>query len=303
MDLHPFDLQIQTTASDGKHTPAECVRMAKENGLTTVAITDHDTVAGVEEAIRAGAKIGLHVIPGIELSVEDHHIHLLGLGIDTTHQELQEILKEFATSRVRRAQEIVRRFVAAGFKVTWEDVMAQARDAVVTRPHIVEAILKHEENKPLLGGVSTKHDFFGKFFSEGSPYSVEHSNISARDAIHLIHSAGGIAVWSHPPVPAFPTSCRDLELFLQKLVSWGLDGIEALGPSLTESNAACLDRLWKQYDLIRTGGSDFHESLEPHQSSWPRSASRIGEFPTYGYSTDGIIEGVVGVIRDQQKKY
>ncbi len=301
MDIHDFDFQIQTTASDGKQAPSECVRMAKENGCRVIAITDHDTVAGVREALQAGRELGIDVIPGIELSVEDNQIHLLGLGVDPGNPELLVATGEFAVSRELRAKEMVRRFAADGFVVSWENVMSEAKGAVVARPHIVDAILKRSENQKRLGGVSTKMEFFQKFFSDGSPYYVEHANISARDAIGLVRRAGGIAVWSHPPVPSFLEDCRGLEDFLKELIQYGLDGIEALGPSLTESMTCCLDTLASRYHLIRTGGSDFHEQQAPTKKAWPRSAVTIGEFPTYGFATVGIPEGVLRAIDDRHR--
>ena len=298
--MYDFDLQIQTTASDGKHTPTECVRMAKENGCRTIAITDHDTVTGVAEAMREGEKLGVKIIPGIEITAEDHHMHILGFGIDIYQESLLKLLDTFVVARRERAKEMVERLRADGFSVTWDDVLAESHGAVVGRPHIVDAILKRPENKQRLGGVSTKNDFFKQFFTDTSKYYVHHANISAEDTIRLIHDAGGVAIWSHPPIPQFSGKCREMEIFLRDLIGWGVDGVEALGPSLTADDAACLDRLANEYHLLRTAGSDFHEVSSPSDKLWPRSAATIGEYPIYGYSTEGIVEALERAIGDRR---
>lgn len=299
MELHSFDFQIQTTASDGKHSSAECVRMAKQNGLHTIAITDHDTVAGVAEAMAEGEKLGVKVIPGIEISADEHHMHILGFGVDIHNPLLLASLAKSTAARRERAKEMVGRLAADGFSITWADVMAEAKGDVIARPHIVEAILKHPENKQKLGGVTTKGEFFKQFFGDNSKYYVYHPNISAKDAIHMIHDAGGIAIWSHPPIPDFLGKCQELEDFLKDLMGWGLDGLEAIGPFLTASDAECLDDLAKHYKLLCTAGSDFHEVADPGDKPWPRSAATIGEFPTYGYSLEGIVEGLLVAIRER----
>ena len=290
MELNPFDLQIQTTASDGKHTPTECVRMAKENGVTTIAITDHDTIGGVAEAVAAGEQYGVEVIPGIEITAQDHNIHILGFGIDTEYPPLVAALAESAQGRLRGAEEMVRRLQADGFVVPWEDVLAKVKGAVVTRPHIVDVILERPENRSKLGNVTTRDGFFREYFSDDSKYYVQRSHISAKDAIVLIHDAGGVAVWSHPPIPDFWEDCAGIAIFLGELVSSGLDGVELFGSTITEPMMQCLEGLVMRYELLITGGSDFHYRYDPEGKPWPRSATTIGEYPTYGRSLDGILE-------------
>lgn len=290
--MNQLDLQIQTTASDGKHTPAECVRMAKENGVRTIAITDHDTVAGVAEALRAGEETGVRVIPGIEMSVQDHGMHLLGLGIDTEDATLRAALARASESRTNAAKEMVRRFQGGGFAVEWNDVLREAGDAIITRPHIVAAIMKRSENASKLAGVATKHDFFEKYFSDQSPFYVRGSQVTAKQAIALVRGASGVAVWSHPPVPEFVGKCAELEAFLRELIGWGLDGIELFGPALTDADFSCLEELTRRYGLLCTAGSDFHEASAASGKAWPRSASAVGDFPTFGRSLGGILEAL-----------
>ena len=288
--FNPIDLQIQTTASDGKHAPAECVKMAKQNGVHRIAITDHDTVAGVPEALAAGKDFGVRVIPGIEISIQEHGMHLLGLGIDIENAALLDALRKAGENRIAAAKQMVENFQKDGFAVSWEDVLREAGpSAVIARPHIVSAIMKRLENQERLQGVSTKHEFFQKFFQDTSPYYVRASTFTPAGAIELVHGAGGVAIWSHPPVPEFVGDCPALEAFLKELIGYGLDGLELFSPSHTEADAACLEELAGRHALLRTAGSDFHEAYDAAEKPWPRTAATIGEFPTYGRPLDGIL--------------
>lgn len=297
MDIHPIDLQVQTTASDGKHSPAECVRMAKQNGVHVMAITDHDTVAGVAEATAAGQALGVRIIAGVEISIAEPSMHLLGLGIDPAHIPLCTALNQAAENRVAAAKQMVEKFRQGGFAVDWVDVAAEAGSAaVVARPHIVGAIMKRPENAAKLEGITTKHEFFQKYFGDDSPYYVRASSLAPADAIVLIHGAGGIAVWSHPPIPGLVGQCAALEERLSMLRGFGLDGLELFGPFLTEADFHCLEGLVDRYHLLATAGSDFHEALPLTEALWPRSATTIGDYPTYGRSLAGIIPALDAVL-------
>lgn len=288
--MNTFDLQIQTTASDGKHSPRECVKMAKERGLRTIAITDHDTVGGVEEATLAGAEFGIRVVPGIEMSVEENDSHILGYGIDIANEALLGELEKFRHGRIEGAKKMVENLRQGGFDVEWEDVLRQATGGVVARPHIARAILARPENKEKLGPVSNVHEFIEKFLSNESPNFVRRAHISAKDAIALIHGAGGVAVWSHPAIH-FHENYEGLESFLKELTGWGIDGAEAFNPSHTEDDAEFLEGLIKKYNILRTAGSDFHEAGEhtADSKSGLHSARFVGDYETYGFSTEDVM--------------
>lgn len=293
--MNAFDLQIHTTASDGRHSPAECVKMAKQNGLHTIAITDHDTVAGVTEGVAAGRELGVRVIPGIETSAEEHDIHILGLGIDVNNKELLAALQEFAEGREQGARRMVENFKSAGFAIDWDDVSAEATGAVVGRPHIARAIFKRPENAEKLKATPTMSEFFDAYLSESSPLYVRRAHIPARGAIALIRAAGGVAVWSHPPVPDFAGDCTGLEEFLRTLVSAGLDGVEVFNPAHAEADVQCLGRLAERHRLVASAGSDFHEARSA-DDSWPH-ARTVGDFPTYGRALDGILPALDEAMR------
>lgn len=216
-------------------------------------------------------------------------MHLLGLGIAVDYPPLAAALTTAAAGRLRSAEEMVRRLQADGFVVPWEEVLAKVSGAVVTRPHIVDVILARPENRERLGTITTRDGFFREYFSDSSTYYVQRSHISAKDAIALIHGAGGVAVWSHPPFPNFGEDCAGMTAFLGELLSCGLDGVELFGSTVVEAMVQCLEELVVRHTLLVTGGSDFHYRYDPEGKPWPRSAATIGEFPTYGRDTSAIV--------------
>ena len=288
--MNTIDLQIQSTASDGKHSPTEIVAMAKELNLGVIAMTDHDTVGGVQEALDAASGVGVRVIPGIEMSAEEHGLHVLGYGINHRDGNLLKELEGFKQGRIDGAKQMVENLKRAGFVVDWHDVEREATGSVFARPHLARAILKRPENKQKLGTISNTHDFIEMFLSNESPLYVHRSHISVNNAIALIHSAGGVAVWSHPAIH-FRENYEALEKFLQEMVGWGINGLEVFNPSHTEDDAEFLQCLCAKYRLLRTAGSDFHEKAE-HKAdpiSGLHSARFLGDFETHGFLIDDII--------------
>ncbi len=287
--MNTFDLQIQSTVSDGKHTPREILEMAKERGLSVISLTDHDTVAGVPEILDAAKDSEVRVIPGIELSVEEHGAHILGYGLDHENRALLASLEESRRGREAGARQMVENLKRAGFFVEWDDVVREATGAVVARPHLARAVLNRPENREKLGGITTVYDFIQKYLTDESPLYVKRTHISAKDAIALIHNAGGVAVWSHPAVH-FSDNYEGLERFFKELIGWGLDGLEVCNPSHDEDDAEFLQSLSAKYDLLRTAGSDFHEKgSSPRIAGEKHSATQLGDYETYGLPTEDII--------------
>lgn len=290
MSQNTFDLQIQSTASDGKSTPREIVKMAEERGVKIMALTDHDTIGGVEEALAAGEELGVRVIPGIEMSVEEHDCHILGYGIDYKNETLLAELEKFKQGRIEGAKKMVENMRNAGFAIEWEDVVREATGGVVARPHIARAILKRPENKEKLGSISTMHDFIETYLRNDSPNFVRRSHISAKDAIALLNHAGGIGVWSHPAIH-FREDYEGLENFLKELISWGIRGIEVFNPSHTEDDVEFLESMRIKHNLLRTAGSDFHEAgTHVRSEQGLHSAEFIGDYETYGFFTEDILQ-------------
>lgn len=310
--MNTIDLQIQTTFSDGKHSPRECVKMAKDSGLGVIAITDHDTVDGVPEALAAGGEFGVRIIPGIEISVKDRGAHILGFGIDHQDQKVREYSEWAKQSRIEGAQKMVENLKKAGFTVEWEDVLKEATGGVVARPHISRAVLARPENKEKLGGIYTVHEFIEKFLGDESPYAVKRAHISAQGAVDLIHRAGGVAIWSHPAIHFRGSEdggadYEGLENFLKELIGWGVEGVEVFTPSHTEDDVEFLLGLAEKYKLLKTSGSDFHETGQGKKAVPTlqgvvelRSAENVGDYPTYGFSTEGILEALDEAIKKRR---
>lgn len=314
MSVNTIDLQTHSTISDGILTPFEVVKMASDHNIKVMSLTDHDTVDGIEEALRAGEEFGVRVIPGIEISAEEHGIHILGYGVDYKNAELLVAFKEAKQSRLEGAKKMVENLKRSGFTVEWEDVLKEAAGAaLVVRPHIARAVLNRPENKEKLKGISSPGDFIEAHLSDASPNYVKRAHIGAEAAIKLINRAGGVAVWSHPLLPDFhPVRSQmpqasavpplaeqtsngvkegegrqeELEKFLQQLVGWGMQGLEVFSSSNAEDDVEFLVGLAAKYKLLQTAGSDFHEGGDSHGS---RHAISVGGYNTYGFSTEDIV--------------
>jgi predicted metal-dependent phosphoesterase TrpH len=241
-----IDLHLHTTASDGQHTPAELIRLVRQQHLDVIAITDHDTTDAIREATRTAAAQPI-ILPGIELSAEDEagDVHMLGYHLKIDHPPLQAKLSEFRDLRENRGRRIVERLGELGLPVAWERVEAIADGAGIGRPHIARAMVE-------AGYVGTVRAAFDRYLYNGGPAYVSRYRLSPEDAIALIHDAGGAAVLAHPGLLA------DYRAMVQRLVPAGLDGVEVWHPENNETVRLNLRALAAEHHLIMTGGSDFH---------------------------------------------
>ena len=243
------DLHMHSTASDGSRAPADVVGAAKAAGLVAIALTDHDSVAGLGEAQAAGAEHGVRIVNGVELSAVEGEAetHLLGLHLrDTMVLELGlEALREM---RQRRARTIVDKLVALGVKVTLDDVLAQAGDGAVGRPHVARALVAD-------GWATDVRDAFDRYLGAGRPAYVAKEQLSMPDAIAMVHAAGGLAVLAHPG----GAGTRER---LTALAAQGLDGVEVKHPSHSPSDTNKLRALCEQLGLVISGGSDWHGAAD-----------------------------------------
>jgi len=241
------DLHTHSTTSDGELGPSEVVYLAKRVGLTCIALADHDTTDGVEEAQAAGRAAGIQVIPAVEINSEGEHgdAHILGYFLDVGHAPLQEQLLAIRDARVGRARAILKKLAELGMPLDWEAVMAVAGDAAsVARPHIARAMVQ-------AGYVSSFQEAFDKYIDVGGPAYVNRLRVEMSQAIDLIHAAGGVAVMAHPAE-------SKLVHLIPPLAQLGLDGIEVYYPDHTPQEQDELLALAHRYDLAVTGGSDFH---------------------------------------------
>ncbi|MDB4914257.1 MAG: hypothetical protein JWM95_1901 [Gemmatimonadetes bacterium] len=243
------DLHMHSTASDGSRAPADVVRAASAAGLVAIALTDHDSVGGLAEAQGAGVELGVRIVSGVELSaVEgDAETHLLGLHLgDTT--VLERGLGELQEMRQRRGQTIVEKLVALGVQVTFEDVLAQAKDGAVGRPHIARALVAD-------GWAVDVRDAFDRYLGAGKPAYVAKDQLDMAAAIAMIHECGGLAVLAHPG----GAGTRER---LTALLALGLDGVEVKHPGHSPGDTSRLRTLAEQLGLVVSGGSDWHGAAD-----------------------------------------
>jgi len=255
-----IDLHAHTTASDGSLTPTELVGKAHALGLVALAVTDHDTLGGLAEARAAAQEIGLDLVPGVELSVEDDagRFHLLGYGFDSEDAALADTLITLRRSRAARNEQMAQKMRALGLPVTMDDVRAEAgEDAqVIARPHFARALIKK-------GIVASVQEAFDKYLSTGKPLYLPKEVLTPHDAIALIHGAGGVTVMAHPGlVPLDEAALADRVESLTREDS--LDGIEAYYSQHSRADTDRFLALAARLDLLVTGGSDFHGLAKPH---------------------------------------
>jgi predicted metal-dependent phosphoesterase TrpH len=229
-----IDLHTHSTASDGARLPADVARAAKAAGLSAFALTDHDTVAGLDEARAAAELAGIRLINGVELSAVEGEMetHILGLHLADV-AEIQHRLAELREMRVERAKRIVERLNQLGIPVTFEAVLEEAAGGAVGRPHIARALVN-------AGRAADLREAFDRYLGNGRSAYVPKDRLPIADAIEMIHRARGIG----DRVAA--------------LVDAGLDGLEVLHPSHSWDDSQRLDALATEFDLVRSGGSDWH---------------------------------------------
>jgi predicted metal-dependent phosphoesterase TrpH len=246
------DLHLHTTASDGVRSPSNLVNHAKEKGLRAIAITDHDTIEGLEEAMAEGRRINFEVIPGIEISAEysPGSMHLLGYFLDIHHPLLNERLAYLQKARAERNPKIVEELNRLGIKVTYEDVIKASGGGQVGRPHFAQVLLER-------GYVRSIQEAFERFLKKGAPAYHDKFRFKAEEAIHFIQEANGVTVIGHPnTLGASGTS--ELDALLSQLVKEGLKGIEVYYPEHSPAEVATYKFLAEKYGLVMTGGTDYH---------------------------------------------
>ncbi len=247
-----IDLHTHSNRSDGTDTPTELVEKAKEAGLDVVALTDHDTTVGWDEAQAAADRVGIRLVKGLEVSTELSHrsIHLLGYEIDPADAPLLTELGKVIEGRSGRVPKFVARFKAIGIDVTAEEILAKVGGAdAVGRPHLADVLIDK-------GVVTSRDEAFRDYLSPGKPGYVGRYSIPTDAAIRLVKAAGGKAVLAHP-------WSRKSDVVLDadriaELVDAGLDGIEVDHPDHTEEQREGLRKIAAVHDLVVTGSSDYH---------------------------------------------
>ncbi len=253
-----IDLHTHSLKSDGSMTPTQVVEEAKRAGLAAIALSDHDSVDGVREAVEAGKRLGVEVIPAIEFSViSKTETHILGYFIDIDNPDLKKTLREVVDLRIERNHVTCRRLNELGFDITLEEVRALAPNNFVGRAHFARVLMDK-------GYIATVSEGFEKYMSVGKYAYCEKQRLSAREAIELITECGGISFLAHPHL----TKLSDDELteFLKELKGYGLCGLEGYYTDYTPEMQEKYQSMAKELGLMISGGTDFHAKMKPHIS-------------------------------------
>jgi len=265
------DLHTHSTASDGTDQPGDLAQLAQAAGLGAFALTDHDTAAGLPAAAAAAARVGVDFVPGIELSADpdvrgtgDPHgtLHILGYFITHDDPTLAEVQARLRSARQQRNPEMIEKLNALGVSIRYEEVVAAAggdpaaahdvQDTIVGRPHIAQVMVDK-------GYVKTIHEAFTQYIGMRGAAYIRKDRLSAGDAIAAIHAAGGLACFAHP-VQLGLSDDDAYDLVVRRLADLGIDAIEVRHPDLTPAHTKRFTALAKRFDLLTTGGSDYHGS-------------------------------------------
>lgn len=250
------DLHVHSNASDGSCSPTEVVHLAEKAGLAAIALTDHDTVSGIDEALEASDPLQVSVVPGVELSCiyKEKEIHILGLYIRHHDPELLSFLESSAKKRAERNRIMLEAFQKDGFEITMDDLFCGCPDTVITRAHFARALLKK-------GYVKTVDQAFRKYLNPDRPYFRKREKITPEESIQAIVNAGGFPVLAHPC--QYKLGWQETEELILRLKACGLSGLECFHSSNNPNESGRLRMLAEKHDLAITGGSDFHGAAKP----------------------------------------
>lgn len=251
-----IDLHIHTTASDGTLTPRQAAALADSLGLAAIAVTDHDTTAGLAEATAAGEELGLEVVPGLEISAGymDRSVHILGYFIDRSSPALNDALDWFVRERRARNERIVAALAADGFDISLDRLTAAYPGRVLGRPHIGDWLVRH-------GYAASLDEAFDRWLNRGRPYYRPRRRMPMGDAVSAIREAGGVAAAAHPLQYGFGPA--ELEAFLRAARDAGCQALEAYYSKYSPAEQAALADTAARLGLAVSGGSDFHGARKP----------------------------------------
>lgn len=251
------DLHVHSAKSDGSLSPSDLVSYAIKKGLTAFALTDHDTVDGIEEALNAAKGTDITVIPGIELSTEyeGKDIHIVGLMIEKEEPAFRNKIQEFVHSRELRNQKMCQKLTEAGMPLAYEELLKEFPNAVITRAHYAQILLKKGYTKSL-------KEAFERYIGDHSPCFIPREKVTPEDGVKLILSAKGIPVLAHPI--QYGMGDMRLQLLIDRMKEAGLQALEAIYCTHSPSEEAQMKALAKKNGLLISGGSDFHGNAKPN---------------------------------------
>ena len=254
-----IDLHTHSLKSDGAQTPAEVIRTAHAAGLSAVALSDHDNIDGVREAMAEGERLGIEVVPAVELSAQvDTELHILGYFIDLDNKKLQEAMAYSLVVRDQRQEETCRKLNEQGFQITMDELREEAHgNPVLCRAHFAQIMVRK-------GYAESVQDCFKKYLSVGCYAYSNKQALLPHEAVSLIHEAGGIAVAAH--LHLIKMEDEPLKEFLRSLIPHGLDGVEGYYTDYTPDMETRYRAMAKDLGLVLSGGTDYHGANKPHIS-------------------------------------
>lgn len=270
------DFHLHSTASDGVHSPTWVMETAAARGVRVLALSDHDTTEGLAEAQEAADRLGLRLIPALELSTDygKADVHLLGYGFDTGNAALQDFLRWQREGRLGRTQQIVEILRAHGLPIELQRVLEIAGEATVGRPHVARALVER-------GHVANVQEAFDLWLGNGKPADVNREKLSPEDAIARVHGAGGVVFCAHA------IFMDDYPAIVEKLVEWGLDGLETYYKHYDAETVATMKALGDRLGIAHSGGSDYHGLGNPDDRE-------IGDIPFPDAAVDTFVAYLEG---------
>jgi predicted metal-dependent phosphoesterase TrpH len=246
-----YDLHTHSTFSDGTQSVTDNVKMALERGLDGIAVTDHDTTDGLDEAFAAATGTGLEIVPGLEFSAEydGTSLHVLAYWVDPADDGLRAELKRLTDTRFRRGELMVEKLQEAGYDISFDRVRQISGDDLIARPHVAQAMVE-------AGIVATEKEAFDRFISDGGPAYVPKHALDPVDSVRLIQAAGGVCVLAHPGMWKGDSSVPDQ--LIEEMAESGMAGLEVDHPDHDDEQRAYYRSLAARLDLVPTGASDCH---------------------------------------------
>lgn len=256
MDTGMIDMHVHSSASDGTFSPDALMEEAKRAGLCAMALTDHDTMDGTALAAETAKKLDIEFVPGVELSTDylGCEIHVLGYYVSKDHPELKSMMEQFRDFRSSRNERMVESLQKEGFTITMEDLKKRSPDSVLSRAHVAKYLVE-------TGQVPDIPFVFANYIGEGCRCYIQRPKISPVEAVNLIRSAGGLPVLAHPVM--YKLSDVNLNQMIQEMKDAGMCGMEAIYSENTAKDEAHFRELAASFDLLVTGGSDFHGANKP----------------------------------------
>ena len=250
------DLHTHSSASDGELAPSALIARARATGLATLALTDHDTVAGLEEARAAAEEVGIEFIPGIEIEIDFQpgEFHLLGYGIDAHSAALLAAIEKLALARHERNAAILERIAQAGLPLDTARISALSSEVYLGRPHLADLLVG-------AGCARNRQDAFDRYLGKGRPFYIKKSCLPLEEALSVIASAGGVPVIAHPY--SLFVSKANLGMLFSRWREMGIHGVEAYHPTAKYGQCAILERMARERGMFITAGSDFHGKARP----------------------------------------